>query len=155
MDQADEALAQSALSAKARAEAVAQVGAVVAELPDEEKPTKEEWQTLQDSLRGVPDDRLVTVFTKNLTQLLKDKAAEARYQERHKKDLEEERKAWEKEHGLEKIQRRATPSPRQAATGNAQDNAEPDWLTQPVEWAAWDKRQQQAGRGIYAARYRR
>lgn len=150
MDKADEALEQSGIAARIRTEIVGEVGAALRSLPEAEMITPEEWSGLQDSLRGLTDKQVISVFTQKFNELVAEHRAEAKYKARHKKEMEEELAADRKERAVKTVQSRATPSPRAPSTGNANDSAEPPWPSK--EWDAWDKQQQRAGLGIYAYR---
>ncbi len=155
IDREEERRQLAGLREATRAELIGQMGAALRSFPEAEKLTPDHWKELEDVLRSTPEDQMVGAFSKKFTELLTEIRAEEFYQRRHQREMEDDRKAEAKASAVKAVQTRQSPSVRQPSNGNARDDAEPDWIAEPKEWAAWDKRQEKAGRGIYARAIRR
>lgn len=126
------------------------IGNALREFPEFNELTADDVQDLSKTLAGVPEDDVITVFTKKATDIVATKRAQKLAEGSLKERLAAERKVWEAEQAEKRVKERRAPTVRQPSAGNAQDDGEPADFYSP-EWRAWDENQRKNGRGIYAA----
>jgi len=120
---------------KERKELANLIGQAVADLP-EGKFSTDELAEISTALVGVPDQKVIAVYTRTTNDIIARKRAERMTAERIEARVRDEREAWETEAAGKRV--KASPAPNlRSGTAPQKDTDEPDFIRDKKAWDNW------------------
>lgn len=120
------------------------IGNALRKHPEFNELTETDVQALSNSLRGIPEDDVIAVFTEKATDIVATKRARKLADAEIGDRLKAEEKVWAAQQAEKRVKERHAPTVRQPSAGNASDDGEPADFYSPA-WNAWYERQRKSG----------